>query len=189
MLASGRVLLQSALALPSWEIRWDNQVGLTVNLGDPHLEYREPTARPSPRFQMAARRSVVPVGTHTLWVAAEVWRIHLADGTDARRTSSARLCDIACARLSGERLATIAIDYSTGSTDFLFDLGGKVRAVAPRAWADDTDAELWSLTGPRKRWVGLYAGGRYSVGHTGRPDPAPRPLGDDAGAFFSIAPI
>jgi hypothetical protein len=186
MLASGRALLQSALTLPSWNIRWDNQVGLTINLGDPHLEFREPTEMPGAPFRMAMRRLVYAVGTHSLWIAAEVWRIQLADGTDVRRRSSARLCRIACARLSGERLTTIAIDRSSGSTDFLFDLGGKVRALAPRAWVHDPDAELWSLRGPRKRWLGLYAGGRYAVGHTDRPDPTPRSLGDRTGGALTI---
>src|SRR5512145_495925 len=126
MLRSAVALVQTGLRLPCWQVRWDNQVGLDMNFGNPHLVIRHPrsSASKSPRVQaLAARRRVHLHGTHWLQVAPEAWEIVLADGTRARRGASARQCDIACARLSGERLLDVEIDTKTGASEFRFDLG------------------------------------------------------------------
>jgi hypothetical protein len=172
-------LLHSALGLPCWQVRWDNQVGLDLNLGPPHMSIRQPrqtTAR-SPRVvAMFARRLVRLHGTHWLRVSAEAWDITLSDGTRARRSSSARNCDIACARLHGEQLIEVSIDTRSGATEFKFDLGGVVRARRPRGWGDVHDAELWSLHAPRNRHVTVFAGGTYVSGLTTTRDGKPEPV-------------
>jgi hypothetical protein len=125
---------------------------------------------------MFARRLVRLHGTHWLRVAAEAWEITLADGMRARRSSSARNCDIACARLEGEQLIEVTIDTRSGATDFKFDLGGGVRVRCPRGWRDEPDAELWSLHAPRNRHVTVFAGGTYISGLTTKRDGEPEPV-------------
>ena len=185
MLAPARRLLQSAFGLPCWQVRWDSQVGLDLNLGAPRMELVEPRARPNapPRVRtLLASRRVRLLGTHWLWVAPEAWRILLADGTEARRSASARRCDIATARLSGERLVGLQIAPRRGGTIFFFDLGGRIIVRPPNGWGQPEDGELWSLWGPRQRYVAVWASGRYGLGDVRREDPPLQPLATDDGA-------
>ncbi len=176
-------LLGSAIGLPSWQVRWDNQFGLHWNLGPPHMVIREPreSRAKSPKVRaLLGRRAIRLHGTHWIQIAAEAWRLALADGTTARRSSSARQCDIASARLSGERLTGLVIDTSTGSTTFYFDLGAVLAVRRPRGWGGEPrgrdDGELWSLMGPGQRHFAVWASGTYIFGSTKKTDPAPRPL-------------
>ena len=112
-----------------------------------------------------------------MWIAPEAWRIVARNNLLVRRASSAKACDRACNQLSGEALIGVSIEPATGNTVFRFDLGGRLEATAPRGWGTDSnDDELWSLSGPRERFVGIYAGGYHAVGRTTRPDPKPTRL-------------
>jgi hypothetical protein len=179
MRSSAHALIRSAFGLPCWQVRWDNQVGLDLNLGAPHLVVREPHSSTSGSARvraLAGRRRVHLHGTHWLWIAAEAWGIRLPDGTVARRSSSARQCDIACARLTGEQLTEVRIDLRCGATEFHFDLGGVIRVRCPRGWGDEPDDELWMLHGPRKRCVAVFAGATYAFGSTVRSDKPVSPI-------------
>jgi hypothetical protein len=172
-------LLRSSLKLPCWQVRWDHQVGLDLNLGTPRMELiepRVPTAKSSRLRALQASRRVRLHGTHWLWLAPEVWMVNLADGTTARRTSSSRQCSIATARLTGERLVGLEINTLNGTTRFFFDLGAVLSAVRPRGWGHPEDGELWSLHGPRRRYVAVFASGRYTYGIATKPDPVPVPI-------------
>ena len=187
MLRSARDLIKSGLKLVCWQVRWDNQVGLDMNFGRPHLVIREPRRSSSrwPRVRaLAARRRAHLHGTHWLQIAPEAWEIVLDDGTRARRGAAARQSDVACARLTGERLVEVRIDVKTGVSEFRFDLGGVIRVRRPRGWGTEPDDQLWTLHGPGHQYVAVFAGGTYSYGSTRRADAVPRPMSTDAGSFL-----
>ena len=172
-------VLRSALGRPSWQVRWDNQVGLDMNFGVPHLEIHEPQASKSKSARVRehfARRQVHLNGTHWLVLSSESWQLALADGTVADRRSSARRKDAACARLGGEQLTAIVIEPASGATVFHFDLGAELTARVPRGWDTEPDAELWSLHAPRDRFVAVAAGGWYATGSTRKATPRSKPI-------------
>lgn len=110
----------------------------------------------------------------------------LADGTEARRSSSHRQCDLAAARLSGERLKGLAIDATTGTTTFHFDLGAVLTAQCPRSWRNDDDGELWSLRGPNRRYVAVRAGGYYTLADANKQDPPMKPVSSASAPVVAV---
>ena len=178
MKASAIRSLTSVLDLPTWQVRWDSQVGLDLSFGAPRLEVREPqvSAAKSERLRAHfARRSVTLRGTHWLVVYPGRWRLELADGLVVRDTGSARKLDMAVARLKGEKLDGLIIDPGTGATSFHFDLGARLVARGPRGSGVEDEDELWSLHA-YARYVSVYAGGRYATGPTSEGTTATIPI-------------
>ena len=178
MQASAIRLLESVLGLPCWQVRWDNQVGLDMNFGAPWMQVEEPrssTAR-SPRVRaLFARRRVFLKGTHWLVAYPESWRIALADGLTARRTSSSKRQDIAVARLKGEKVEGIVISSRSGATTLHFDLGATLE-IRPARGTGAEPRELWALHAPRSRVVALFSHGMYRVGSTRASDETLMPI-------------
>ena len=179
MRASAIRVLRSALGLPAWQVRWDAQVGLDMNLGAPRMELRQPrqSAARSARVRAAfARRAVYLRGTHWLVAYPGRWRVDLADGLAVRDTHSAKRLDMAVARLGGELLDGLAINPGTGQTEFFFDLGGRISVRWPRGRTPEPAAELWSMHS-RSRFVAVFAGGQYDTGPLNQATSSPRPVG------------
>lgn len=159
----------SAFGLPCWQVRWDCQVGLDMQLGQPSLSIRAPrhvestSARVRAQF---ARREVFLRGTHWLVLYPGTWRLRLADGLDVRDTASTRRLDMACARLRGEKLRGIRIEPANGTSTFFFDLGAVLIARWPNGVRAEDDSELWSLHVPRARFLSMYGNGTYRFGST-----------------------
>jgi hypothetical protein len=155
-------VVHSAFGLPSWQVRWDSQIGLDLNFGPPTLEIREPRpiVKDSARVRATfARRGVYLRGSHWLLISAAFWRVELADGLVVRDNGSVKRLDQAVARLKGEKLEGLCINARTGMTTFYFDLGGRIvargRSNAP------ADSEIWSISN-RTRSVAVYVRGAYT---------------------------
>jgi len=159
--------LASALGLPCWQVRWDNQVGLDMNFGVPKMEVEEPkvSSAHSERVRaLFARRRVFFRGTHWLVITPFTWSIQLADGLRASASSSAKRQDIVCHRLAGEKLTAIQISPTSGRTQFYFDLGAKITVRGEHVSPFDED-DLWSLHArARGRFVAVHGGGGYRAG-------------------------
>lgn len=178
MNAAARKIIASAIDLPCWQVRWDNQVGLDLNLGPPSmvLEDRAPHRNASPGSRGSVpHRHVYLKGSHWLCVTPGFWRIELAEGLKVRATSSAKAQDMACARLKGERLKSVRIDARTSHTVFSFDLGGVI-SVSARGELEDEYDELWTLHGPGRVAVSIHAKGHYRVGSTRSIDASKRSI-------------
>ena len=188
MQASAIHVLESVLGLPCWQVRWDNQIGLDMNIGAPWMQVEEPrssTAR-SPRVRaIFARRRVFLKGTHWFVAYPESWKLSLADGLTVRRTSSAKRQDMAVARLKGEKLDGIVIEAGSGATTFHFDLGATL-AVGPARGSRAEPRELWSLHAPRNRVITLLSGGWYRIGSTRASEEALRPVAQGASGIKDV---
>src|SRR5690349_10006302 len=166
MTESAITLVRSLLRKPTWQIRWDRQIGLRLDFGKPWLHRREPrrTAARSKRVRALFQRRLVTLrGSHYLWIAPEAFRLVPSGGRPVRRSSSAKAADRALAQLRGEALIGVSIDPNSGNTTFHFDLGGRIDAIRPPGWGHDPSDELWSLWGPRNRVLAVYAGGYYGL--------------------------
>ena len=166
MIAAGARIIRGALGLPCWQVRWDGQVGLDMNFGEPHMVVRQPRKSDSSSARVRAlfaRRAVFLRGTHALVAYPGCWRLRTSDGAVVRESHSVKRLNSAVGRLSGEIPVGLAIDPFTGRSEFFFDLGGRVSVRWPPGVAIDDDAELWSMHS-RSRYVAVFAGGRYATG-------------------------
>jgi hypothetical protein len=138
-----------------------------MNFGPPFMKIEEPriSAARSPAVRaLFARRRINIKGAHWLVCNPATWRLTLADGLDARCSSSAKRQDLATARLQGEKLETIVINAVTSATVFAFDLGARLTVRLPRGGIPAGDELWWLYARSRRRSVWVFPGGAYRMG-------------------------
>jgi hypothetical protein len=158
-------MLASTLGMPCWQVRWDGNVGLDLNFGQPRLIIREPRAqRPgTPRVNaVLARRGAYLQGTHWLVCEPGRWRLTVGQDNPVRDTASSRLLDLAVARLRGEMLVAVGVQPLAGLTRFHFDLGSSIEVRRRARAALAQEEELWSLTA-RSRCAIVHGTGWVAV--------------------------
>jgi hypothetical protein len=184
---SALAVVHSAFGLPSWQVRWDSQIGLDLNFGPPTLEVRDPrpivngSARVSASF---ARRGVYLRGSHWLLVSAPHWRVELAGGFVVRDTGSVTRLNQVVARLKGEKLEGLYVNSRTGMTTFYFDLGGRI--VARGNSNAPPDSEIWTISN-NSRSVAVYAGGGYTYNSVKASPGDPLPIISNEQGWLVIA--
>ena len=147
---------------PCWGLRFDVNLNLSMNFGRPSLHIREPFRADSKSEtvqRIASRRCVTVRGEYWLWIYCCYWRLTAGELQLATGSSSFRRIERATAQLSGQKLASVAVEPETGATRFVFDLGC---ALHCRRFERDTDAELWMLYKPNGYVLSVHGNGNLS---------------------------
>jgi len=170
-------LVQPLLGQICWQARWDHQLGLDLNFGQPRLLIRQPypTKSAARSVQAAAARRLATVrGTFWLWALVGRWRITLPDNRQATASSSVWTKDVICKHFEGERVKSVQVDARSGRTRISFDLGSTLDLWRiPSAHRE----EIWSLYAPRGWVLTVRGDGTYSYGRGSAKDkwkPIPR---------------
>lgn len=174
-------ILASTLGMPCWQVRWDGNVGLDLNFGQPRLVIREPRAqRPGhPRENAGlARRGAHLHGTRWLVCHPGHWRLAVGRDAPVRDTSSSRRLDLAVARLRGEMLVAVGVQPGAGVTRFHFDLGSSIEVRRRARAALAQREELWSVTA-RARCATVHGTGCVAIEPIAGPPAEARQLPPD----------
>lgn len=145
---------------PCWGVRPGHGSFLTLEIGAPQLEIREPHV-PTPGASAAvrrllARRRVTVRGQWHLWIHACKW--HVFDGD--RRIgdwSTQRKRDAAARFLDGQKLIDVTVPSRGARTRFTFDLGGRIDTTPY-----DRRSEQWLFYEPDGGVLTLRADRRFS---------------------------
>jgi hypothetical protein len=136
---------------------------LTFEFGDPHLSVREPiTASPtsSPKIRKAlARRRVRPHGVWYLWIYCCNWRISAQDLEIAHSEASNEAIVEAVKEIDGQKLLSLDVDPSQGTSCFRFDLGASLETWP---YGESRDDEQWLLYEKDGKILSFHADGHCS---------------------------
>lgn len=147
---------------PCWGLRYDRNLNLSMNFGNPSLYVREPfqTDSKSEAVQrMAACRHITIRGKWWLWIYCCYWRL-TSDGLSlATGSSSIRRINRATAQLEGQKLVSAKVEPKTGATLFAFDLKCVLHC---RRFERDSDAVLWMLYKPNGYVLSVHGSGAFS---------------------------
>lgn len=146
---------------PCWGLKWDCQLNISMNFGDPVLTVDEPRKSKSKMRsvrELFARRLVTVRGRWWLWLQVAHWTIDINGTRLADGSSSFRRISMALAKLKGQILTRATIDAQTGATRFDFDLGGVLTIRRYRRYPDD---ELWMLYKPNGYVLTIRGDGKY----------------------------
>ena len=154
-------ILKSIYGKVSWGARWDRQLNMDINFGDPVMRIRDPYKSKSKLKRLRERanfRSVTINGKWWLWIFCAYWDLRINDKCRATGASSYKNKLIAMNRLSGQKIVSIKIHPDNGSTDFLFDLGATLRV---RRFEND-DSNIWALYFPNGMVLGIMGNGTFT---------------------------
>jgi hypothetical protein len=145
-----------------WDVDDDTQLGLSMQIGQPHLEIREPyatKARTESVRRMATCRSVHICGEWFLWVTHAYWRVIREGVALASSSSSLRAIKRAlCWDLDGQRFVDLQVNPSTGFTRFHFDLQ---TVLEVRRFDRQCEYEIWMLYKPNGWVLSVFGDGTY----------------------------
>lgn len=152
-------LFQPIYGRPCWGVRYDRQLNLSMNFGEPSLDAREPYESHSTSAaaqRIAARRRVTVRGQWWLWFYLCYWRLSLPEERAVTGSSSKNAIGRALAELDGQKLVSIAVHPKTGATRFTFDLGAELTC---RRMEKDSSAEVWLLYQPDDNVLAVHGNG------------------------------
>lgn len=149
--APARAFVSPMLGEPAWNVTKGHGSFLTLEFGPQLLVVNERAS--------GARRTAQARGTWGLWVYCCHWNITQAGALLAWSEDDAATIERAAAGLNGQQLTSIAVDPSSGRTEFHFDLGG---AITTWPYGDDPDEEQWSIS-TRDAVLRINAAGRYEI--------------------------
>ena len=155
-------IFQDLTDLPCWNVKWDIDLGLSMNFGQPVLKIYEPVPN-SRRF--AHYRQVNIEGEWLLWIMSGLWELSGYDFDPVRYASTPYKRKLrALLALDGQKIVKTAIDPVTGATQWEFDLGAKL-SVRRRKKSERND--IWSLNCPHGYTATVRADGKYYYGRLG----------------------
>lgn len=161
-----------------WGLRYDRQLNLSLNFGQPSLRIREPVkteSRSSVAQRMASTRTVTVSGEWWLWIYVCRWKITRDNERLASSSESLRRIELACKILEGQAIVSTRINPNTGATRFDFDLGC---ALHCHRFEKETDDELWTLYKPNGYVLNVHGNGTYGHHRSNRNGTAPLPIKD-----------
>jgi hypothetical protein len=148
---------------PAWQVKKGYGSFVTLEFGEPRLEFREPYASraKSERVrQLAARRLVTVRGDWHLWIYCCEWEISQAGQRLAHSESKDARIERAAGALDGQILTAVTVDPETAATRLEFDLGG---VLETRRWTPRRKRyEQWILHAPEDRYLSQRDDARYS---------------------------
>jgi hypothetical protein len=93
-----------------------------------------------------------------LWIQVARWTISLGDGLRVTSSDSKKKREIACARLTGEKVIAVTVEPNSGKTHFAFDLGGSLEVRRFR----ESEETLWTLYKSDDHCLSIRADGHFS---------------------------
>jgi len=149
------------LGIPSWGVKQGHGSFLTFEFGQPFLEVGEVLDHADrPQFPATRSRLVYVHGEWHLWVYCCSWVIQHEDKSIAHSESPREAIQIACSVLNGQSLTAVEVRPATGTTEFTFDLGGRLETSGEGYEKTDTS---WMLFRPDRRTFSYRSDGYYSL--------------------------
>ena len=166
--------LERARGQYCWGVEYDRYFNLSMYIGNPRLDVREPFESTSPNKasrRFAAHRDVRPRGEWRLWLRVARWSIREGGQTLATISSSLRQKRGAMSDLEGQKLVDLRVDVRTGASCFTFDLGG---VLDVRRFNRGDDDHLWDLWKPSGYVLSVRGDGTYDHEPASELDRRPR---------------
>jgi len=153
--------LQELFGIICWEPKWDFNLNLSINFGQPHLSISEPrevTSKDETIRQTFRLRGVTLRGDWLFWVISGYWKLSINDFGEVTSASSYRSKQMALARLEGQKLTYASVNSITCATRLDFDLGARlyIRRTSIMGTGD-----IWSLYKPDGYVLSVRADGKY----------------------------
>lgn len=151
------------IGLPCWNVKPGHGSFLTLEFGEPSLHIREPVewhkgSEGIRRF--LARRHVTVHGEWHLWIYCCAWEVYTGDelkGDSDLQGSTKERIQLAATELNGQKLVSISVDPTDGTSVFHFDLGSRLET---RPY--EPDSEQWILFEPGEYVWNYRSDGFYS---------------------------
>lgn len=153
--------LQELYGVICWNARWDGNLNLRIEFGQPSLSVLEPRTTGAGNKEQAEFRRLRHVhlnGEWELWILSGYWKLSMQDFGDVTIASSYKRKKIALAGLSGQKLTGATVNPMTSATQLDFDLGARLLI---RRISRDADGDIWSLYKPTGFCLSVRADGRY----------------------------
>jgi hypothetical protein len=153
--------LQELFGIICWEPKWDCNLNLSINFGQPHLSISEPRevkSKDETIRQTFRLRGVTLHGDWLFWVLSAYWKLSINDFGDVTGASTYRRKKMALARLEGQKLTYASVNPSTCATQLDFDLGAR---LSIRRTSIMSKGDIWSLYKPDGYVLSVRANGNY----------------------------
>ena len=153
--------LDESQGVHCWQPRWDSNLNLGINFGEPHLSNREPTESKSKNEgirQIFKLRGVSLNGEWFFWVISGYWRLSVQDFGNVTKAGAYKRIKVALARLEGQKLIRAMVNSHTSATKLDFDLGARLTIRRTSILGNEA---IWSLYKPNKYVISVKADGKY----------------------------
>ncbi len=153
---------QELYGVVCWQVKWDGNLNLSMNFGQPSLSIREPRElKPGRRITSDAfkYRHVTLCGEWYFWVLSGYWKLSIKDFDEVTSATSYNRKNRALHRLDGQKLTRVSVNTETSGTQLDFDLGAK---LSIRRMGIKNDGDIWSLYKPNGYVLSVRADGKYS---------------------------
>ena len=153
--------LQEVFGVICWEPKWDINLNLSINFGQPHLSIREPKEVKSKYKtirQTFRLRGVALHGEWLFWVLSGYWKLSIKDFGEVTSATRYKRMAMALARLDGQKLVHARVNSDTSATQLDFDLGARLTV---RRSSIVGKGDIWSLYKPNGYVLSVRADGKY----------------------------
>lgn len=152
---------QELYGVVCWEVKWDGNLNLSMNFGQPSLSIREPKAVRSNSKKVGDSfkyRHVAIHGEWFFWILSGYWKVSIKDFDEVTSATSYKRKIRALARLDGQKLVSVSVNSETSATKLDFDLGA---TLSIRRTSKKSDTDIWSLYKPDGYVLSVRADGKY----------------------------
>lgn len=153
--------LQELFDVICWDAKWDFNLNLSINFGQPHLRIREPKEVQTDKENIRnffRLRQVTLRGDWLLWISDGYWKLSIKDFGVVTSASAYKPKSMALSRLEGQKLIGASVHADTVATNLDFDLGAKLSIRRTRIKSDD---DIWSLYKPNGYVLSVRSDGKY----------------------------
>jgi hypothetical protein len=153
--------LQDLCGIICWNARWDDDLNLRIDFGQPSLSIREPKeiiTEHEKISQSSKYRHVTLRGEWFFWVLSGYWKLSLKDSNEVTNASSYQNKKMALIHLSGQKLFHSTVNPYTSATQLDFDLGARLTI---RRMSKNSDKDIWYLYKPNGYVLSVRADGKY----------------------------
>lgn len=153
--------LKELYGVVCWDCKWDCNLNLSLNFGQPSLSIVEPKDVKTDNEKIRIfhhYRHVTLRGEWLLWILGAYWRLSIPDFGTVTSASPYKKIQMALARLDGQKLVNAGVHPSTSATYLTFDLGAQLAIRRTRIAARE---DIWSLYKPDGCVCSVRADGRY----------------------------
>lgn len=133
--------LQKLSGLCCWNVVNGYGSWISLNFGDPRLEISGPNPNSTVQNRRDCRKAVLK-GDFWLWIDMCHWDIYFKNKKIAHSESRQKTIDKALQIIDGQILKRVEILLNPVRTNFIFDLGGEIRAYP---YDEKKNYELWNF--------------------------------------------
>ncbi len=144
-----------------WNCKWDYNLNLSINFGQPSLSIVEPRGVKTDNEKIRKFRQYRHVtlrGEWFLWILGAYWKLSIKDFGEVTSASQYKKMAMALARLDGQKIIDASVNPLTSATQLIFDLGAQISIRRTRISSRE---DIWSLYKPNEYVFSVRADGKY----------------------------